>query len=85
MRDQLIRAHDQNSVFVERANRQPRSPQEVEEVWRVRPGRGKAFVEFDAEDAEVRQQYNNLIKGYELYLIGDVALAGRNAQGRRNR
>ena len=85
LQEQVIRARDQNKVFVERANRPPRSSVDVIRIWKVRYGKGAAYVEFDAEDAEVLQQYNAGIKRHELYMTGDVTLAGRNLLRRRNR
>ena len=85
LREQVIRARDQNKVFVENANRKPLSPNDAKQKWILDPGKGGAYVEFDAEEAEVTDQPNPLSKQRELYLRGDVWLAGRNVAGRRNR
>ena len=45
----------------------------------LRPGRGNAYVEFDAEPDELGLQPNAPMKSDELFFVGDVDLANRNA------
>jgi len=78
-------AQDQNKVFVERADRKPLGPREVEETYLLKRGKGNAYVEFDAEEEEVHQQTNRLTGEVESYLTGDVDLSTRNPQGFDNR
>ena len=85
LREQVIRARDQNKVFVENASRKPLSPNDAKQKWLLDPGKGGAYVEFDAEDVEVMDQPNPLSGQRESYFRGDVWLAGRNVTGRRNR
>jgi hypothetical protein len=79
-----IIAGDQNKVFVEKADRKPLGPREAEEKYLLKPGKGNAFVEFDALPEEVRAQMNRLTGNTELYLRGDVDLVERHPQGFEN-
>ncbi len=42
-------------------------------------------MEFDAEEREIETQYNRRIQQSELFISGDVDLAGRLPVGKRNR
>ncbi|HEV3261916.1 MAG TPA: HYD1 signature containing ADP-ribosyltransferase family protein [Gemmataceae bacterium] len=78
-------ARDQNKVFVERADHKPLSTREAEARYLLKRGKGNAYVEFDARVDEVSEQTNRLTGEIELFLPGDVDLAGRNPQGFDNR
>ena len=79
--EERLLARDQNKVFVERADREPLSPREVEARYLLKRGRGNAYVEFDARPEEVYEQVNRLSGGTEFFLRGNVDLSGRNPQG----
>lgn len=82
--DGVIRARDQNKVFVERAGSAPLAPREAEDRYGLGPGKGNAYVEFDAEPAELGDQYNTRTRRRELFLTGDVDLTDRLPDGRLN-
>ncbi len=84
LEQQRIVARDQNKVFVERANRKPMAPKDVEDLYQLKHGRGDAYIEFDAREEELGYRYNVRIRDDEWYLLGDVDLAGRAAVGRYN-
>jgi hypothetical protein len=83
--EQVIRARDQNKVFLELANSSPSSPREVEERYDIDRGKGNAFVEFDAEPHEIGTKYNERIQLQEYFITGNVNLGGRNTVGAENR
>jgi hypothetical protein len=80
-----IVSRDQNKVFVERADRKPLSPREAEVKYLIKPGKGNAYVEFDARAEEVHHQLNPRTGEKEFFLYGDVDLLDRNPQGFNNR
>ena len=84
MLDMRIIAHDQNRVFVERANRRPKSPKDAEGHWFIAPGKGNACVEFDLEPEVLERKVNPLLGRIELFVTGDVDLTGRNPHGFEN-
>ena len=79
--EEHLLARDQNIVFVERADREPLSPREVEARYLLKRGRGNAYVEFDARPEEVYEQVNRLTGGTEFFRRGNVNLSWRNPQG----
>jgi hypothetical protein len=85
MTEQRIIAHDQNCVFVDRASARVLPPRIAEEHFGLEPGRGNAYIEFDADDSEIQAQYNLRMRFVELYLVGDVRLHTRNPVGIVNR
>lgn len=82
--EQKVIARDQNKVFVERAGRKPMSPNDAEEHYQLKRGRGDAYVEFDVRDDEVKVQFNARTQLEEFYVVGDVDLTDRAAIGRYN-
>jgi hypothetical protein len=46
--------------------------------------RGSACVEFDADPGSLRSQYNRRLQMGELFIVGDVDLAARDAVGYLN-
>jgi hypothetical protein len=77
----MIRARDQNKVFVELARVRAGSPRDVESRYRLKPGKANAYIEFDVEDAELRRQPNPRIGQEEFFIVGSVDLSARNVQG----
>src|SRR5690242_7753479 len=80
--ENIIRARDQNRVFVERADVRPQSPKDVEEHYLIDEGKGNAYVEFDASTDELTVRYNSKTRNTEMFLIGNVNLNDRNAIGK---
>lgn len=76
-----IRAKDQNKVFVEHADGDPYSPRDAEARYLLKRGRGNAYIEFHAEDAEIEEQMNPLTGRREFFLRGDVNLTDRDPDG----
>ena len=85
MRDGRLEAKDQNKVFVEHANADPYSPQQAVDRYKLKPGKGNAYVEFDADDDEIEEQTNPLTGKTEYFLRGDIELAARDPEGLDNR
>ncbi len=77
----IIRAHDQNKVFVERAARRKLSPADARAKYRLKRGKGNAYVEFDVEDHAISSRLNSSIGIEELSIEGDVDLTDRDAEG----
>lgn len=76
----VIRARDQNKVFVEKTNSRKLSPADAETQYRMKPGKGNAYIEFDMEEAHLRLGYNGATQLDEWSIDGDVDLAHRNAE-----
>ena len=68
-------------LFVERADRLPRSARQAEAKYLLKRGRGNAYIEFDALPDEVYEQTNHLTGAAEFFLRGNVDLSTRNPQG----
>ena len=82
--DGRIVAGGRNRVFFEYASRKPRSASDVRDDYLLKDGKGNAYVEFDADPAEIESKVNKL-KGFtEFYIVGDVDLTDRNAVGHDN-
>ncbi len=79
--DDEIEAQDQNKVFVEHANGAPYSPRDAEARYRLKRGKGNAYIEFNAEEGEVEEQMNALTGKAEYFLRGDVDLKDRDPEG----
>jgi hypothetical protein len=79
-----IVARDQNKVFVELASSRRLPPNDAVAKYRLLPGKGNAYVEFDVEGELLRVRYNPAIKENEHYIDGAVDLAGRNAEAKFN-
>ncbi len=84
LRDGRLEAKDQNKVFVEHANANPYGPQEAVDRYKLKPGKGNAYVEFDADDDELEQQTNPLTGRTEYLLRGDVKLAEHDPEAFEN-
>jgi hypothetical protein len=84
LREGVLLARDQNKVFVERADRKPLGPREAEAKYLLKRGKGNAYIEFDAQPAEVQEQSNPRTGQTEMFLAGTVDLGQRNAQGFEN-
>ena len=73
--DNKIDAQDQNKVFVEHANGDPYSPRDAEARYRLKRGKGNAYLEFDAEEEEIEKQKNSLTGKIEYFMrVGDIRL-----------
>jgi HYD1 signature containing ADP-ribosyltransferase len=79
--DNRIEAQDQNKVFVEHATADPYSPRDAEARYRLKRGKGNAYVEFDANEDEIEEQKNSLTGKIEYFLRGDVDLTDRDSEG----
>lgn len=76
-----IEAKDQNKVFVEYANSDPYSARDAEDRYKLKRGKGNAYVEFETEDEEIHDQVNPLTGRREYFLRGDVELKDRDPEG----
>ena len=75
----VIRARDQNKVFVEKASSRKLSPADAVVRYGLAQGKGNAYVEFDIEDELLLVSYNPVTRRDEFSIAGDVVLADRNA------
>lgn len=78
--DGVIRARDQNRVFVEKANSRKLSPAEAVRRYALGPGKGNAHLEFGIEDDRLLTAYNKVTKRDEFFVVGDVSLADRDVE-----
>lgn len=76
-----IEARDQNKVFVEHADADPYRPRDAEDRYKIKRGKGNAYVEFEADASEVDEQVNPLTGRRDYLLRGDVDLKNRDPQG----
>lgn len=83
--ENLIVAQDQNCVFFEFASLKPMSAQKVLEKYLLKRGKGSAYIEFDADAAEIGSQPNQLRPFTEYFIVGNVDLTDRNPIGFENR
>ena len=82
--DGRIMARGRGRVFFERADRNPLSPVQAESTYQIGPGKGRAYVEFDIDEAAVDVNYNKRIKMDEMSVTGDVDLTNANPIGFNN-
>lgn len=82
--EQRIVARHQNKVFVELASQRLLSAADARQKYGIGKGKGTAYVEFEIEDALLLRRYNPNTRCDERYIVGDVELAGRAAEGRLN-
>lgn len=80
----VLRASDQNSVFTVKAKGRI-SPRDVEEKYGIKPGKGGAYVEFDAMPSEFKIVKNKDTGATEWVFEGDVDLTDRNPKFEVNR
>src|SRR5687768_1501147 len=78
----VIRARDQNKVFVEKANSRLLAPRDAEDLYDLLEGKGNAYLEFDVRDDELGWKYNKRMRIFEYFLVGDVDLQGRSVIGK---
>jgi hypothetical protein len=76
---------DQNSVFTVPATRKPGSPRDVEKALGIDPGKGNAYVDFDAMNGEYTEVYNPTTQAREFVFKGTVDLTNRNPSFKVNR
>jgi hypothetical protein len=70
----VIRARDQNKVFVELASARKLSPQDAVKKYGLDPGKGNAYIEFEIADDLLMWQRNPQLKVDEYFTFGDVLL-----------
>jgi RHS repeat-associated protein len=78
----VIRARDQNKVFVEPAKGKPLSPRDAEDKYQIKPGHGRNIVETDVPADRVNRVFNPRTKDHELEIPGDVPLKNPTFQKR---
>ena len=76
-----IVAGGRGRVFFERADRKPLGPILAQDTYQIGRGKGRAYVEFDIDEALVLLEYNTRIKMNEMSMLGDVDLTGAQPQG----
>ena len=85
MAEGRIVARDQNKVFVVKASRYPLAPKAVVSRFGLETGKGNAYVDFDVDEAALGVQLNEYAGELEYFLVGNISLTGRNANGELNR
>ena len=77
--DMVIKAGDQNAVFAVKAKGKALSMADAEAKFKINPGHGRNYVEFDIDDSKVEFRKNDLgVKEYKIK--GDVDLKDANAK-----
>lgn len=82
--ENVIRARDQNKVFVEKSNSRLLAPRDAEDLYDLIEGKGNAYLEFDIRDEELSRKYNKRKRIFEFFLVGSVDLQGRGVIGKLN-
>ena len=77
----VIRARDQNRVFVEKANSRKLSANDARDQYGLRRGKGHAYIEFDIAPDELKSRPNHPMKCTEWFIRGDVILRDRDPEG----
>ena len=73
-KDGVIRAKDQNKVFLERADGKPLSPTDAADKYRLGRGRGRDIVELDVRKELVTRRWNATTQSWEWVVNGDLPL-----------
>jgi hypothetical protein len=81
--EQIIRARDNNRVYVERADRKPLSQLEAEEKYQLKPGRGRDYVETDVPSSSLEVVKIPRYGAPELTVKGDLPLNNAKITRRR--
>ncbi|MGW3651198.1 polymorphic toxin-type HINT domain-containing protein [Streptomyces sp. NPDC000878] len=74
MESKVIRASDQNKVFLLPAKGKPYSPRDAEDTLGIRKGRGNVVLEFDVPVSRVRARHNSRMNITEWVADGDLAV-----------
>jgi hypothetical protein len=74
MRDGVIKASDQNKVFLLRAKGRLLSPRDAERKLGIRRGHGQKVVEFDAPADRIFSRHNPVMGITEWYAEGNLAV-----------
>ena len=74
----VIRAKDNNRVYVELASKKPLSSKKAESFYQLKTGRGKHYIEFDVSSSKLEWVNNPRYHRDELTVKGDVLI--ENAQ-----
>ena len=74
----VIRAKDNNRVYVELASKKPLSNKKAESFYQLKTGRGKHYIEFDVSSSKLEWVNNPRYHRDELTVKGDVLI--ENAQ-----
>ncbi len=73
-------ARDPNKVFVEPASSRRLSPADAADTYGLDEGKGKACVEFDVPEDELKYQWNARFRVAEWFIVGDIELTERNTE-----
>lgn len=71
----LIRASDQNLVFMVRAKGKPMSPRDAEATLGISKGRGRHVLDFDVPASKVTSRYNSTMGITEWVHQGDMQIS----------
>jgi RHS repeat-associated protein len=72
--DGVIRARDNNRVYVEPASQKPLSPRDAEAKYQIKEGRGRDYIELDVPNSQLEWVKNPRYGTPELTIRGDVTL-----------
>ena len=70
----MIKAQDNNRVYVELANKKPLNQLQAETKYRIKEGRGRDYVETDVPTELLEWKVNPAYHTKELTVKGDVFL-----------
>ena len=79
----MIRARDNNRVYVEPANKKPLNQLQAESKYQIKEGRGRDYVETDVESSRLEWVKNRRYGENELTVKGDVTLKNETIVRRR--
>ncbi len=74
----IVRAKDNNRVYVEPANKKPLSPIQAQDTYQLGKGKGRDYVEFDVPNSQLEWVKNPRYGTPELTVNGDVNLNNPN-------
>ncbi|MBK9576639.1 MAG: hypothetical protein IPO40_06170 [Fibrobacteres bacterium] len=81
--DVVIRARDNNRVYLEPASKKPLSPLDAQEKFQLRPGKGRDYIETDVPNSSIEWVKNPRYGADELTVRGDLPLLNPDFYPRR--
>jgi hypothetical protein len=73
-----ITAHDNNRVYVEPAKNKPLNQKEAENIYQIRQGRGRDYIEFDVPTSQLEWIKNPRHGRFKLTIKGHASI--KNSQ-----
>ncbi|WP_239313086.1 HYD1 signature containing ADP-ribosyltransferase family protein, partial [Frankia sp. Cj3] len=70
----VVKAGDQNKIFLVPAKGKPLSPRDAEERLGISRGHGRHVLDFDVAADRISKEYNPIMKIHEWAVTGDIAV-----------